>query len=367
MTESGFSGKMNQDVLDRVNRQIAYAKQHSPFYRSLPKEPLATPEDFRNLPFTTDRDLRERGQEMLCCSPKQIRRMVTLASSGTTDTPKRLAFTDKDLEKTVAFFTWGMNRLCSSEEKVAIFMPGSQPDGLCDLLSRGIAAFGGVPVVYGSISRYDHGVEFLRREQPAVLVGIPGQMRRLALIAPWLRPRSVLLSADYCAPALKDTISRLWHCQVYEHFGMTESGLGCAVEGPEREGMACREDIYLEIDQGELILTTLEREGMPLIRYRTGDMARMLPNGNLERILGRKTALDKAISQNALENILFSLDTILDFRARMEKEILQIEVLGRYEDAERALRQAFPGVEVQITQLEETKLFYSGKRTLEWA
>lgn len=356
---------MTDIILEQLNRQLAYARANSPFYANLPPEPLRSPEDFRKIPFTTPRDLAERGREMLCCSPKNIRRMVTLASSGTTAKPKRLAFTESDLEKTVDFFAWGMGLLCRPEEKVAIFMPGVQPDGLCDLLSRGIASFGALPLVYGSISQYRHGADFLRREAPEVLVGTPAQLRRMALTEPNLRPRSVLLSADYCSPALKNTISRLWDCQVYEHYGLTESGLGCAVECPKREGMYCRKDIYLEIDRGELVLTTLCREGMPLIRYRTGDLAQMLPNGNLSKILGRREACRQPVSQTALEDVLFGIDGILDFRARVAGDTLRVSVLGETDTAEQALRKAFPGVSCQVISQPEASFPCTGKRKLE--
>ena len=83
-------------------------------------------------------------------------------------------------------------------------MPGNAPDGLCDLLSRGLKCFNAEPKVYGIIHDYDDAANICEKNS-AVFVGIPIQMRRLALLHPELRPKRVLLSADYCAPAVINT------------------------------------------------------------------------------------------------------------------------------------------------------------------
>ena len=68
-----------------------------------------------------------------------------------------------------------------------IFMPGSRPDGLCRLLAEGIEAFGDIPVIYGVILDYQAAARVCRDRQAAVMVGVPAQIRRLALAAPDLR------------------------------------------------------------------------------------------------------------------------------------------------------------------------------------
>jgi phenylacetate-coenzyme A ligase PaaK-like adenylate-forming protein len=117
-------------------------------------------------------------------------------------------------------------------------------------------------------------------------------------------PRSLLLSGDYVSPAVRDEIERLWDCKVYEHYGMTEMGLGGAMSCEIREGYHIREaDLYIEIinphtgepvpdgEFGEIVFTTLTRQAMPLIRYRTGDISRIIPSpcpcGSVPRRLER--------------------------------------------------------------------------------
>lgn len=101
--------------------------------------------------------------------------------------------------------------------------------------------------------------------------------------------KCVLLSAEYVSPQSRAAIRGAWGCRVFEHYGMTEMGLGCAVSCGERSGCHIREsDLYLEIidpqtgrvlpdgEEGEVVFTTLTRRGMPFIRYRTGDWSSFL-------------------------------------------------------------------------------------------
>lgn len=326
-----------EELLSALNRQIAYAREHSTYYKRLPGNPLVSLDELSSLPLMDASDLIAHGREMLCCSPNRVRRMVTMQTSGTTGERKRLAFSERDLLDTVSFFREGMQLLCKKGDTVLIFMPGTRPDGLCDLLCRGIRDFGGNPVVYGVISDYEDAAGICHLYRPRVCIGIPAQIRRLALTDSGLRPERVLLSADYLAPAAAETIERLWHCQVLNHYGMTESGLGCAVESPLKRGMHLRRDIYLEaLEDGELVLTTLHREAMPLIRYRTGDLGELDSFGRLRRIWGRKEERSQEISITALDQILFSRDEILDYQAEMEAKRLFLRVAG----GERAVQAA---------------------------
>ena len=96
----------------------------------------------------------------------------------------------------------------------------------------------------------------------------------------------ILLSTDYVPEILIKEITDKFHCRVFTHYGMTEMGYGGGVECEALNGYHMREaDFYFEIinpdtgkrveegQYGEVVFTTLTREGMPLIRYRTGDIA----------------------------------------------------------------------------------------------
>lgn len=352
-----------EKTLRLLNQQIAYARRHSSFYAKLPEHPLADLRQLSALPMVTAADIALHGEELLCCSPAKVRRMVTLTTSGTAGPYKRLAFTEADLEYTIDFFHHGMNTLCGPGTAVGIFMPGTHTDGLCHLLSKGLRRFGAIPHIYGPVFDPEDAAQFCRAFRIQVMVGIPAQLRRLSLAAPNLCPELVLLSADYTAEALMETIARQWNCQVYVHYGSTESGLGCAVETPRRAGMELRPDVLLEtLPDGELVLTTLCREAMPLIRYRTGDLGKLCPDGALEAVFGRKIELEKPVPIYRLDELLFGLDEVLDFAAWFGDGVLRLEILGDAARAKQRLRDAFPSYEIQVETVSALERNSTAKR-----
>jgi phenylacetate-CoA ligase len=163
-----------------------------------------------------------------------------------------------------------------------------------------------------------------------------------------LAPKAVLLSTDHVPLAISEALESLWGCKVYNHYGMTEMGLGGGVECQARMGYHLREaDLYFEIidpltgqpvaadEPGEVVFTTLTRAGMPLIRYRTGDLSRFIsgscPCGTclprLEKVTRR---LDGRVTFTAggpgspalyladLDEALFGLPGVLNFSASLD-------------------------------------------------
>ena len=121
----------------------------------------------------------------------------------------------------------------------------------------------------------------------------PAQLEGLLRSFPRAAPpdlRGVLSSTDRLDPDLRQRLRAAWNRELLDHYGLTESGFGCAVECPAHDGYHLRAlDALLEVvdprdgrplpwgETGEVVLTTLNREAMPLIRYRTGDIASLLP------------------------------------------------------------------------------------------
>jgi phenylacetate-CoA ligase len=291
--------KLYRYQTDRLKEVIAYVRRKSPFYRKhlagVPKDFLSCPEDMAQLPFTTEADLRSHYLDMLCVSQSDISRIVTLFSSGSTAAPKRLFFTDEDLELTVDFFHHGMTTLTHPGSRVMIFMPGKTPGSIGDLLKKGLMRMNSEGFAYGPVTDSDDAIDALLKFKPHCLVGLPVQM--LGLVRhpgktgiPEGLIKSILLSADYVPAAIVAELENSLNATVYEHYGMTEMGLGGGVQCRHREGYHLREaDLFFEVINprtgrpqidgrtGEIVFTTLTRRGMPLVRYRTGDLAAFLP------------------------------------------------------------------------------------------
>lgn len=308
---------LSRDDLDRyrleqVREAVDYAKHNSPFYAKLLEgfsgKYLNSLEDVASLPFTTAEDIKDSPLRFLCVSQDEIARVVTLNTSGTTGASKRLFFTAEDLELTIDFFHHGMSTLVSPGQRVLILLPGEKRDSVGDLLKRGLARMDVEGIVHGPVRDVDKALSDVVRFRIDCLVGIPTQVLWMARHGgrgiPAGRIKSVLLSTDYVPRAIIDELGRLWGCPVFSHYGTTEMGLGFAVECTAVSGHHIREaDFYVEIvdpvtglsrldgQEGEVVFTTLTRKGMPLIRYRTGDISRFVPEpcpcGTALKRLGR--------------------------------------------------------------------------------
>ena len=306
--------KLREYQLEKLRKTLTYAQNNSRFYKALLSEfdPDAIKDmaDVARLPFTVPGDIAECPNDFLCVSPRDIGRIVTLSTSGTTGKPKRVFFTEDDQELTVDFFHHGMMTLADKSDRVMICMPGSTEGSVGDLLQKGLRRFGCESVVYGPIKDETHALDTIISENITCVVGIPSQIHTLARLSENAeRPpvlKSVLLSADYVPTAAASAIEKAWGARVYGHYGMTETGLGGGVACDAQCGYHLREaDLLFEIidaasglpvpdgEYGEVVFSTLTRRGMPLVRYRTGDRARFLtepcPCGTVLRRLGRVT------------------------------------------------------------------------------
>jgi len=307
------------------------------------------------LPFTTSENLKDNPLDFLCVSQNEINRIVTLQSSGTTGKPKRLFFTEADQELTIDFFHHGMLTLVRPEDRVLIMLPGEIPGSVGDLLRLGLERAGVIGVVHGLVTNPEATIEQIKRDNINVLVGIPTQVLSLVRFkdskgcSPSLSLRRVLLSTDYVPQAIVQELESAWGCKVFNHYGMTEMGLGGGVECEGFCGYHLREaDLYIEIidpnsgrpvvdgQPGEIVFTTLTRSAMPLIRYRTGDMSRFLLGPcachsvlkRLELIKSRERVyLSQAdfLTMADFDEVLFALDNVLDFEVTLTEGMQEKE------------------------------------------
>ena len=320
--------------------------------------------------FTTPEDLASHGRDYVQVGAGEIQRIVTLSTSGSTGAGKRLYFTAGDLQRTKDFFRDGMRWLCSTGDKVAILLGSPSPDGVGRLLEEGLRELGAEPSLLCLPRDYGETAAALRALRPDSLVGLPVMVRRLALMTPELRPKTVLLSADYVSLAAVETITRLWGTKVFSHYGLTESGLGFAVQCPLLLGQHIRaSELQVEIvdpdtgenlpegQWGEIVFTTLRREAMPLKRYRTGDISRLLPGDcpcgtpgpRLDRVLGRISELRKPVSIYDLDEVLLRWDEVLDYEASLDGGLLTVTAEGGEPGKLRALlAEKWPELTVEV-------------------
>ena len=341
--------------LARLNETLSLVQRNSVFYKrrlGAGEISLGALDDLADLPFTAASQLRAAPLEFLCVSQSEVHRIVTLPTSGTTGAPKRIFFTGADQELTRDFFHWGMSTLVAPGDRVLILLPGELPGSVGYLLREGLARMDVEGIPHGLVTELGRTLEVMRAERATALVGIPIQVLQLARVASaGGRPRcaglqSVLLSTDRVPRAAAKAIKETWGCDVYNHYGSTEMGLGGGVDCRARTGYHLREaDLYFEIvdpisgrpapegESGEVVFTTLTRTAMPLVRYRTGDVSRFIPEPcscgtvlrRMEHVDGR---LDGGVElpgggmlrQSDLDEALLTVEGLADFSTQFIRQ-----------------------------------------------
>ena len=302
--------------VERLKATIAHAMA-SPFYGPLFKEKGITPDsihtldDLRRLPFTTKEDLRSHYPFGLCSVP--LDKIVRVhSSSGTTGNPTVICHTQRALD------AW------ANQVARCMYMVGLRNTDVIQNTSGYGMFTGGLGIQYGAerlgamtvpaaAGNSKRQIKFIMDFGTTALHAIPSYATRLAAVfheegidpVKDTKLTTMIIGAEPHSEEQRQRIQELLGVKAYNCFGMSEmNGPGVAFECPEQNGLHIWEDYYIpEIvnpvtlepvpdgEIGELVLTTINKEGMPLFRYRTRDLTYFLPGdcpcGRTHRRLAR--------------------------------------------------------------------------------
>lgn len=344
------AAQLREYQLRMLDEVVSYARENSRYYADSLKHVAGHVADVSALPFTCAADIASHWRDMVCTAQKDIARIVTMRTSGTTGPPKRLCFSAAEQEATVDFFRYGMRELADPGDAVLILLPCETEGSVGKLLAAGIERIPARPLLYGIPTDYTALIAFLRQTAVQVIVGIPQQLlklsRLLALEGGVPSLKSVLVGTDYSSPGMMRTIGQNLHCRVHDNYGMTELCYGGGVEPRQGRGYHMRHhDFLFEIVDpqsgapvpfggwGEVVFTTLTRRCMPLIRYRTGDISRFISGiyPALDKIRGRRDSVSTfadggVLNLSDIDDALFALEDVLDFRAEIRGDALVLHV-----------------------------------------
>lgn len=372
--------------LKKLNRLLERENERGGFYRGLP-ERLRSLEELSFLPFTTDEDLAGNAGGMLLCSQARVSRVLSDATSGTTGTAKRVFYTEDDLENTVQLYMAGLGELVFSGSVTMICFPFSGPFGLGELISEAIRRLGAKPLKTGPFLCYGEYAELLEREKPDTFVGMPVQLLGLLRFCGRSSLRRALVSGDACPESVIRECESILGSRLFPHYGSREMGMAGAICCQAHEGMHLRENqIIAEIvdgagnalpkgEWGELVITTIGMEAMPLIRYRTGDYTRILPSpcpcGSQILRIDRIERKQEGLRVPELDGIVFADPAVTDCSYERKEDRLDVLILTKgsadVSALEEKLSAAVAPLKVGISAREATpgdQSLYRGKRTL---
>jgi len=291
----------------KLGKTLEYAVRKSFFYRDLfARHGIRISEikdlgDLSRIPFTEPAMLAEKPYQFLCVPQTEISRVYTLFTAGTTSSPKKVFFADDEIKLITDFMGAAMKAVSLEEDlsqyKAYLLLPNGKPHSQARLLERGINKTGDSAVV-GDIELNElELVKDIEKARPDIIFGSTSRLARLTQVGTThgdlrkIGVKILFVTSEYLSAAMRNRMRQAWNCQVYQHYGMTELGFGFAVECRDHDGFHYDDsDFIVEVvdpdtgcsvseGEGELVVTTLNRSAMPLIRYRTGDLSRITSPG----------------------------------------------------------------------------------------
>ena len=368
--EAAFLSKEEIIAMQEIKLQetIAYLNEHSPFYKEFFSKArfnpsgIKTMEDLSVIPVTIKEDLQQRNDDFLCVPLNKI--IEYSSTSGTLGNPVTIMLTENDL-----------NRLAYNEYASFVSTEGSVNDVYQIMLTldrqfmAGMAYYSGIQKLGAGIIRLGPGVpslqwETILRLKPTVIIAVPSFIVKLISYAQEHRidinsttvKKAICVgenirNADFTLNPLGKKITDVWDIKLFSTYASTEMQTAFT-ECHECKGGHLQPDLLIvelldEMNKavapgipGEVTVTTLGVEGMPLLRYKTGDIcvyddtpcACGRNSLRLSPVMGRKKQMLKykgtTLYPPALFDILHEMENVIDYVAEVSSnEIGTDEVL----------------------------------------
>ncbi|MBE6547593.1 MAG: phenylacetate--CoA ligase [Ruminococcaceae bacterium] len=356
-----------KETVNRVYSKVpAYAKKMDD--AGVKPEDIQTLSDLAKLPFVTKQDMRDNYPFGLFAVEKD--KLVRIhASSGTTGKPTVVGYTQGDLE------TW-----TDCVSRIACMGGASSHDvaQICFGYGMFTGALGlhygleniGAAIVPSSTGNSQKQIMYMQDFETSLLVATPSYALRLAEVANEmgvdpskdLKVKIALVGSELLTDAMREEMHKVWgkDLLITSNYGMSElMGPGVSGECLEHCGMHINEDYFIpEIidpqtgevlpigEQGELVITCIKKEGLPLIRYRTKDITRLFYEKckcgrtfcRMENLEGRSDDMIKIRGVNvfpsAIEEVILSFselgphyEIILERDGYMDKMTIKVELV----------------------------------------
>jgi phenylacetate-CoA ligase len=354
-------------TLRALHNHIRHVRGVSPYYKEvlwdIAADDLKKIDDFNRLPFTSRNSLSEHPERFTAVAPQAV--VETVATGGATGRPIFCPLTANDLDRlafseALSFHSMGI----TAEDRVLLFLD-------MDRWSlSGVGCYRGFTLLGANTGRagvipHDLCRQYLETFKPTVLAGAPSFLRRLAVdlgktgfkskesgIQKLICTGESLKTREMETNTIGKHLEESWGAMAYVNYTITEIG-DAFCECAERKGSHTHPElIYTEIvdengnpvpdgTAGELVVTSLGVEAMPLVRYRTGDITFRVPgvcpcgrnSVRIGPILGRtneiiKTKSGALVYPLTITNALDEMDEINDYVVILENDDAQSDRLS---------------------------------------
>lgn len=359
-----------RDTLHKTFQQVPFYRQKLTNINITPSD-IQTVQDIHKLPFTTKKDLRENYPFGLFAIPRsQITRLH--ASSGTSGKPTVVAYSQEDI-----------NMWSDIAARAISLAGGKKGDILHNAYGYGLFT-GGLGLHYGSEKlgmitvpvsggNTDRQIQLIQDFQPTVICGTPSYVLNIAdrMIDLGTNPKETSLKygifgAEPWSEEMRKTLEDRLAIKACDIYGLSEViGPGVAMECQEaQDGLHVAEDhFYVEVidpetfevlpegEIGELVFTSLTKQAMPIIRYRTGDIASIKRK---KCVCGRTTTKMSRVKGRVDDMLIIRGVNI--FPSEIEHTLLQIKELAPHYQLFVSREKNLDSVEVQVEM--ETHTFF---------
>lgn len=355
---------------EKLREDLVYLAAKSKFYQEMFQsnhiavEKIKTLEDLRCIPFTSKEDLQTRNKDFFCVEPSEIRDYIT--TSGTLSDPTTFAMTDKDLDR------------LAYNEAISFAGTGAKSGDIFQLMTTidkrfmaGYAYCMGIRQLGGGLVRVGNGIpelqwDTIKRIKPDTIICVPSFILRIIRFAEEhgidYKNSSVkkavcigenLRNDDFSLNLLGSKIKEKWDIDLYSTYASTEMATSFCECQAGKGGHHHPELIICELidengnpvadgEAGELVVTTLGVEGMPLLRFRTGDVARFhyepcscgRTSMRISPIIGRKKQMIKfkgtTLYPAAIFDVLDNADYVENYLVELSSNEIGMDHLTVY-------------------------------------
>ncbi|MBD3190746.1 MAG: AMP-binding protein [Candidatus Heimdallarchaeota archaeon] len=370
-------------------KTLEHAAEHSPFYRGK-LSPLTNNlslstafSSFKSIQwFTTPEAVSQKPEQFLAIPPSEV--TAIHFSAGTTGDNKKIYLSKEDLGKIPVNYSLGFLNCGLTTQDVAQIMYSYGIWQLGSLYEEALRRLGILCLPVGNHVNFQKQESFIEEFGTSIITGTPSYVYNLAReidLSSEARDRmkAILLGGERLSSKRRTIIESKLGGEVFMGYGLMEFGGGIASECKAHEGYHLFSNVLPEIvdlktgnpvaeeEYGELVLTTLDREAMPLIRYRTGDITRFI-EGDCEcglallRIDEIKGRVDDRITIGTAEkyypivfdNLFDTIEEVTDYQLEVlrenGKDVLKLKVLT--ENPSKQLSEKITSKIYEITSLQ---------------